>query len=312
MSIDISVVTPAYGSPESLPELREQIDAVMRQEGLSYELIIVDDRCPKGSWDVARELAEAHTEVISLRLSRNFGQHAAIYAGLRQAQGEHVIVMDCDLQDPPSEIPAMLRESDGGARVVRALRTQRQDNPFRRFVSWAFYAILSMLTGVRHSAEIANFGVYHRSVIDALLSWREDHLYFPAAIQWLGFTQSDVAIQHQARAYGKSSYNFRKLFGLAMSIIVSFSDQPLRIIVGAGLIVSLLSIIVSIAYFIAALIYQFTVPGWASIIVSVWLLSGLILFAVGVTGVYVGQAMREAKGRPNFFIEDSIGGEKDE
>jgi dolichol-phosphate mannosyltransferase len=307
MSIDISIVTPAYGSPQSLPELREQVDAVMQAESLSYELIIVDDRCPKGSWDVARALAEAHSEVVALRLSRNFGQHAAIYAGLRRTSGRRVVVMDCDLQDPPSEIPRLLREAEAGARVVRARRKQRQDNPFRRLVSWAFYATLSALTGVRHSAEVANFGVYDRSVIDALLSWNENHLYFPAAIQWIGFTQSDVDIQHQARAYGKSSYNFKKLFSLAMSIIVSFSDQPLRTIAGVGLVIASLSILVSLVYFSVALVYEFSVPGWASIIVSVWLFSGLILSAIGVTGVYVGQAMREAKGRPNFFVEDIVG-----
>lgn len=310
MPIDISVVTPAYGSPESLPELRAEIDRVMQDEGLSYELIIVVDRCPKGSWEVARELAETHYEVIASRLSRNFGQHAAIWAGLHQARGRRVIVMDCDLQDPPSEIPVLLRASDRGARVVRALRKQRQDDPLRRILSWGFYAVLSVLTGVRHSPEVANFGVYDRAVIDTLLSWNEDNLYFPAAIQWMGYTKEDVPIQHQARAYGKSSYNIKKLASLGMNIIVSFSDQPLRIIAGFGLIISVLSVLVSMGYLIAATTYQFAVPGWASIIVSVWLLSGIILFSVGVTGIYVGQSMREAKGRPGFIIEDITGDER--
>lgn len=311
MSIDISIVTPAYGSPQSLEELHDQIKSVMRQEGLSYEFVIVVDRCPVGSWEISCELATKHPEVIAIHLSRNFGQHAAIYAGLRQTRGRRIIVMDCDLQDPPSAIPALLREAEAGARVVRALRIQRQDNPFRRLSSWAFYSILSTLTGVRHSAEIANFGIYDRSVVDALLSWKEDHLYFPAAIQWIGFTTVDVPVRHQARAHGKSSYSFKKLFALGMSIIVSFSDQPLRIIAGIGLLISILSILISIFYFIAALIYQFSVPGWASIIVSVWMFSGIILFSVGMTGVYVGQAMREAKGRPNFIIEEIAGNDEE-
>lgn len=306
---DISVVTPVYGSPDSLSELRDGVDAAMQALGASYELIMIDDRCPKNSWAVIKTLIGKFPEIVGVRLSRNFGQHPAIYAGLRHASGELVVVMDCDLQDDPAEIPKLIEKAREGFDVVRARRTRRKDSVFRKTLSSAFYGTLSFMTGVKHSAEIANFGVYRRKVVDALTSWSEDHRYFPAAAQWIGFKSADIEIEHSKRKHGKTSYNLGKLADLALSIVISFSDKPLRIIALAGIGVSVLSFALSGVYLVTALVGGFSVPGWATIIISLWFLSGVFLFAVGLTGLYVGQAMREAKGRPNYIVDEVVSGQ---
>lgn len=300
----ISVISPCYGSPKALDELYQRTAATMAKLSVTFEMILVDDRCPMDSWSVIRGLAAQYDNVIAIRLSRNFGQHPAIYAGLAQAKGEWIVVMDCDLQDQPEEIEAMYLHALGGDYdAVRARRSLRRDNFFRRFLSSRFYAVLTFLTGVKHSSEIANFGIYHRKVIDGILSWSEDHRYFPAAVQWIGFNVSDLSVEHANRKYGRSAYNLRKLLRLALSIIVSFSDKPLRMMVQAGVVVALLSFVISVAYLGIALAGGFIVPGWASIMISLWFISGCMIFAIGFVGIYVGQVMREAKGRPNYIVD---------
>lgn len=300
----ISVVTPAYGSPKSLPELVARVKSVLEPRGERFEIVLVDDRCPMGSWDVIEQLAAEEDCVVGIRLSRNFGQHAAIYAGLEAAQGDWVAVMDCDLQDMPEDLPKLLDKAEEGFHVVRGLREVRQTSWVRRSVSKAFYATLSFLTGVPHRAEVANFGVYSRRAIDAILSWKEAHLYFPTAVQWVGFEKADIAVANDERKYGESSYNFRKLIALAVGIIISFSDKPLRLIAYLGMIISVLSFASAITLALYAVIVGFQVPGWASVVVSLWLLSGIILFAIGLSSIYLGQALRETKGRPNFLIDE--------
>lgn len=305
--VEIAVIVPVYGSPDSLAELVEEIKGTISDLGVSFECILVDDCCPKGSWQIIEKLSEQHNEVRGVRLSRNFGQHPAIYAGLAQANANWIVVMDCDLQDHPREIAKLYKTAAQGFDVVRARRVARRDSWYRRGVSWLFYRVLSFMTGVEHSAEVANFGIYRNTVIHALLSWSEDHRYFPASIQWVGFKRKDIEIEHRARKHGASSYNLSKLIDLAMSIVVSFSDKPLKIIASFGLAVSMLSFLISGIYLAIALLGGFSVPGWASIVVSLWFLAGVILFSIGVTGLYVGQSMREAKGRPNYLVAEVIG-----
>jgi polyisoprenyl-phosphate glycosyltransferase len=303
MSPTVSVVSPVYGSRNAVIELFERTAAVMKKLGLSFEIILVDDRCPQNSWEIVQQLAATHPEVVGIRLSRNFGQHPAIYAGLHAAKGEWIVVLDCDLQDRPEEIERLFAQAQKGFDVVRARRINRQDIVIRRLLSNAFYSTLTFLTGVKHSAEIANFGLYRRKVIEAILSWSEDHRYFPAAVQWIGFAVSDVEVEHAERKYGKSSYNFTKLLRLALAIIVSFSDKPLRLMAQSGVVISVLSFVISIAYLTVALLGEFEVPGWASIMISLWFISGILIFAIGFLGIYIGQVMREAKGRPNYVID---------
>ena len=301
----LSFVVPVYGSPDSLEPLRDRVRAVCQKIGASYEIILVDDRCPKGSWAVVRRLADGDPGVIGLRLSRNFGQHAAISAGLSRVTGDWIVVMDCDLQDQPEEVPGMLAKAkEGGFDVVRARRINRNDPWFRKVASRIFYLALSFLTGTHQNAEIANFGVYRRRVIDALNEWEEETKYFPAIIEWVGFSQSEVPVQHAHRFTAKSTYSLRKLLRLALNVVIGFSDAPMKLIMALGFVLAMTSFVVGAAVMYAHMAGMVTVQGWTSVVLSLWFLSGCIMFCMGLIGLYVGRILIEAKGRPTYIIDE--------
>ncbi len=302
----LSFVVPVYGSPESLQPLYERVHSICTTMGLSYELILVDDGCPRSSWTVVKQIAETDPAVIGIHLSRNFGQHAAIQAGLMLTKGEWIVVMDCDLQDRPEEVPALLAKAREGFEVVRAKRVARNDPWYRRVASKIFYALLSFLTDTNQSSAVGNFGIYSRRVITEILSWQESSKYFPAIVPWIGFTQAELPVSHAPRFAGRSGYNLRKLVHLALDVIVGFSDKPLKLVMGVGLAMAGLSFCISfmvLLFYFAGLV---TVEGWASIALSLWFLSGCMLFALGLTGLYIGRILVETKGRPTFIVEATV------
>lgn len=304
----LSIVVPVYGSPTSLRPLAERLALAASKAGVAYELLLVDDRCPHGSWPIVKALALEDRCIRAIRLARNFGQHAAIQAGLSEARGNWVVVMDCDLQDRPEEIPNLLRTAvEGGWEIVQATRGSRSSDPWhRKTLSKLFYRVLGYLTGADQSAEIANFGIYHRRVIDAIISWDEETKYFPAIISWVGFSRTTVAVAHDCRLEGKSSYNFIKLLTLGIDVAIGFSDRPLRLVMGFGLVIAMFSFLITLLLVSMHLSNSIIVTGWASLIVSIWFLSGMTIFSLGLVGLYVGRILREAKGRPSFIIDEII------
>jgi dolichol-phosphate mannosyltransferase len=302
----LSFVVPVYGSPGTLAPLHDRIRAVCTRMGRSYEIILVDDRCPHGSWPVVRRLVGESREVVGLRLSRNFGQHAAINAGLTHARGDWIVVLDCDLQDQPEEVEKLLaRAISGGFDVVRARRSNRNDSLLRRALSRLFYAVLSLLTGTHQSAEIANFGVYNRKVVRALNQWQEQSKYFPAIVEWIGFSQDAIDVAHAPRPEGRSSYTLLKLAQLGTNVIVGFSDKPLRMIVLFGLAIAFGSFCVAVAIVSLRLLGLITIEGWASVMISLWFICGCVLATLGIIGLYVGRILSETKGRPTFVIDEA-------
>jgi dolichol-phosphate mannosyltransferase len=305
----LSVVVPVYGSPQSLEPLRDRLAAACAQLGVDHELILVDDRCPRDSWAVVRRLAETDPNVVGVRLSRNFGQHAAINAGLARVRGDWVVVMDCDLQDQPEEIPKLLHKAwEGGFDIVRAQRADRNDPWRRKFASWLFYRVLSFLTDTNQSEDIGNFGVYRRKVIDAMNAWQEESKYFRALVEWIGFSHTVIPVAHASRHEGKSSYNLRKLVRLATNVIIGFSDRPLKLMMATGFGISSVAFVIGFGFVVARLAGLIGVEGWTSVILSLWFLSGVILFGMGLTGLYVGRILIEAKGRPTFVIDQIVAG----
>lgn len=271
--------------------------------GVSYELILVDDRCPKHSWQTITDLAEHDHAITGVRLSRNFGQHPAIQAGLSQVRGAWIVVMDCDLQDRPEEVPRLWAKALEGFDVVRAKRLNRNDPRYRRLMSSAFYAVLSYLTDTRQNPEFSNFGIYSRQVIDVVTQWQEESKYFPAIVSWVGFSQSTLTVEQDRRFSGPSSYTFVKLVKLGVNVIVGFSDKPLKLVMVAGFAMALLSFGMALFILVSHLMGFLTVEGWASIALSLWFLAGCLLFALGLTGLYVGRILVEVKGRPSFIID---------
>jgi len=303
----ISVVSPVYNAEAILPDLVDQIRKTVKPLNKDFEILLVEDGSPDKSWEQIEQLCLQFPEIKGIRLSRNFGQHHAISAGLTLAKGEWVVVMDCDLQDQPSEIPKLLSKAREGYDVVLARRVLRQDGFFKKLSSGIFYFLLSWLTGMKHDPTIANFGIYSRKVIDAINSMPESIRYFPTMVRWVGFQTTSISVEHAKRKKGKTSYNFKRLLNLALDICLAYSDKPLRLVVGTGFIISFLGFIFAVITIMQALRGEILVLGYASLIVSLWLLFGLVIFIIGVVGLYVGKCFEGTKRRPSFVVMQKIG-----
>lgn len=302
-----SIVSPVYKAAPLLPELVRRIKASVAPLGKPFEIILVDDFSPDDSWAVLNELRRAEPTLRILQLSRNFGQHHAISAGLERARGEWIVVMDCDLQDRPEEIPNLHRAAaEGDFDMVLAFRKNRQDSLRKRLSSFVFYRFLSYLCDEEISEGIANFGIYKKQVIEAINRLQESSRYFPVFVQWVGFKKKVLEVQHAARPEGASSYNFKNSLRLALNIILASSDKPLRIIVKFGLSVAASSFLYASYILYEVFTDQVTAKGWASLIISVWFWGGLLMSTVGIVGLYVGRSFEEGKSRPLYLVREDI------
>lgn len=310
---DLSIVVPVYRCADTLELLHQQLVDSLSSRSITWELVLVNDCCPENSWEVITKLVGDNNNVRGLDLSRNFGQHAAITAGLSKVSGKRVVVMDGDLQDQPKEIPKLLSKAEEGYEVVLAKRVNRKDKFIKRIFSKLFYSVLSFLTGQYHNAEVANFGCYDKKVINAVLSMGDMSRSFPLFVHWAGFKTIEIEVEHARREIGETSYTFRKAMSLAVSSMISFSDKPLKLTVYIGLILSLLAGIVAVLYFIGAIKGMFTVQGWATMVISVWLLGGLNILIIGVVGLYVSKIFEQTKNRPIYIISNdtSLGNSRD-
>ena len=302
----ISIVSPVYKAERIIDELVSQLSIFLSGITENYEIVLVDDFSPDDSWRRICEIARSNEKVKALRLSRNFGQHFAINAGLTNAKGDWIIVMDCDLQDKPSEIPKLYAKALEGYDIVLAQRSNRKDNFFKKFFSKLFYSLFSYFTETKQDSSVANFGIYRKCVIESILTMGDKIPYFPTMVQWVGFNKYYLSIDHGLRFEGKSSYNFKSLIKLAFNNIISFSDKPLRLTVKLGLLISLLSLIVGLKYFIGYVLGKIEVEGFTSLIISIWFLSGLIIFVLGIVGLYIGRTFEVVKNRPLFIVAEGI------
>lgn len=305
--MELSVVVPVYGSPQSLNELVERLRKVIQGHTKNFEIILINDGCPLNSWEIIKILSVQYHEVVGVNLSRNFGQHYAITAGLELSIGDNVIVMDCDLQDHPEEIPNLIKEIKNGYDLVQIKREHRRDSFLKKMSSLLFHKFLSYMTDTNSDESIANYGIYSRKVINSYLRIKEQVRSFPLHVKWLGFNSTTVVGRHNERHSGASSYTFNKLLNMALDLIISFSDKPLRIMVKFGLSMSLLSMILACYFFYNWYINKVSVDGWASLIVSIWFLSGVIIMMLGIVGTYVAKTFDESKGRPIYIIDEVIG-----
>ncbi len=304
--IEISVVVPVYGCTAALRPLHAGIREVLNEAGLSFELILVDDRGPDDPWPVIRSLVAEDSRVRGVRLSRRFGQHPAIMAGLRHARGNWVVVMDCDLQDDPREIPVLYRDAvDKGVDISRARRMDRTEGWFRRYASRGFFGLLGFLIGVPMSSEIGNFGIYSHRVIDAVLSCPEQNKFLPAIVQWVGYSQSTITVQHQPRFSGKSGYSLRRLLRLAWTTIINFSEKPLHLMLQFGALVVLIAVLYSLSALVRWLFWGVSVSGWTSIILSIWFFGGLNIMFLGLLGAYMARLLEVTKGRPDTIVAET-------
>ena len=302
----ISIVSPVYRAEKILPILVSEINLVMERIGEDYEIILVDDRSPDNSWEVMKVLSSQNSKIKSIRLSRNFGQHSAIFAGLTRAKGDWVVVMDCDMQDQPKEIAKLYKKALEGYDIVLGQRENRKDKFLKKLSSKLFYKVFNYLSGGQFNNEIGNFGIYKKKVIDSILNINDYIKFFPLFINWVGFKSVSIPIEHGEREEGKSSYSISRLLKLAFNVIVSFSDKPLRLFINFGLGISILSFVLGIYYLYLSITHKITQPGFSSLILSIWFLSGIIISCIGIVGVYLGKTFDQAKNRPTFIIDEEL------
>lgn len=302
----ISIVSPVYRAERIVEKLVTEIQLSMKQINLPYEIILVDDRSPDNSWEKMKSLSIKYDNVISIRLSKNFGQHPAIMAGLNQANGEWIVVMDCDLQDQPSEIEKLYKKALEGFDIVLARRVQRKDSYLKKLSSKVFSKVYGYFTDTKYDNEIGNFGIYNMKTITSILAVSDYIKFFPLFVNFVGFKATSIKVEHASRESGSTSYSFSKLIRLAFNSIISFSNKPLKIFVKFGIIISLLSFLVGTYYLYEAFTNRIEVLGYTSIIVSIWFLSGVIITTIGITGIYVGKIFDQTKNRPIYIIDEIV------
>ena len=302
----LSIVSPVYRAEALVDELVNRLVKHLSPITDRFEIILVEDGSPDGSWKKIEENCKKDSRIRGIKLSRNFGQHFAITAGLNEACGEWIVVMDCDLQDQPEEIEKLLRAAEGGYEIVLASRTARTDGFFKCLFSRFFYRILSFLSGTRYDSTVANFGVYHQMVIGSILQMPERIRFFPAMVNWVGYTKTMVPVEHAKRPEGKSSYNFKKQIKLAVDIMLAYSDRPLRLIIGLGLLISFLAFVLGGVIFYRYLNGQINVVGYASLITSICFFSGIIVSVLGVIGLYIGKIFDGIKNRPSYLVTKKL------
>ncbi len=308
----ISVISPVYGAAGLLNELVDRIKIAVSQITEDYEIILVEDHGTDDSWERIKKICRNDKKVIGIRHSRNFGQQYALNCGFDHARGEWIVTLDCDLQDRPEEIVRLYNQALAGYDIVLASRQNRQDDFIKKFFSRIFYRVLSYLTDTEQDASVANFAIYHRKVIDALKSMKDYSRYYPTMIHWVGFRLSKLHIPHERRMDGKkSSYSFKKRLRLGFDTIISYSNKPLRLAVKLGILISLIASVFAVALVVRYFILDINVSGWASVFLSIWFLSGLMITTLGLVGVYVGKTFETVKGRPTYIVGERLNYEPD-
>lgn len=299
----LSIVSPVYKAEKIIPLLVERIENSVSKITADYELLLVEDGGPDHSWKVIAGIAKTNSKIKGIKLSRNFGQHPAIMAGLSQSKGEWIVVMDCDLQDQPEEIEKLYAKALEGFDIVLAKRRDRKDSFLKKMTSSFFSKIYGYFTDTKYDNEVANFGIYHKKVIQSILEIPDTIKFFPLFVKFVGYNSTSIIVEHAERAEGNTSYSFTKLLSLAFNTIISFSNKPLKLFVKFGLTISIISFLVGIYHLYLAFSNQIEVLGYSSIIVSIWFLSGVIITTIGVTGIYVGKIFDQTKGRAPYIID---------
>ena len=301
--VEISVVIPVYKTEAYVDELAARLQRVLKDLVTRHEIIFIDDGSPDNSWKLIDSLANRFSQVRGIKLSRNFGQHSAIAAGLRHASGDWVVVMDGDLQDLPEDIPALYKTAIDGAKIVVAKRVTRDEKYLKKFASKLFYKLFASLTGSSLTHQHGNFGIYSRKVIDSINQMPENERSFGLFAEWVGFDRAEILVDRAKRDYGNSSYTFVSLIRLASKSIISYSNKPLYFVTTLGLIIFVASTSFAFFLFVRYLLFGVEAQGWTSLMVALFLNSGLIIGTLGILGIYVGSIFTEVKHRPQYIID---------
>jgi len=302
----ISIVSPIYNAESIIDELIYRIIASVETITNNYEIILVDDCGPDNSWNKIVKNSEKNSKIKGIKFSRNFGQHFAITAGIDQALGDYIVVIDCDLQDDPKYIIEMFEKAIGGFDIVYTVKKKRKHSLIKNVTAYFFNSIFNYLVENDNFKGNNNIGAYsliNRKVAEAFKSYPDYHRHYLMVLRWLGFKYCFIEIEHNERLSGISSYTFNKLIKHAINGITSQSDKVLRIFINLGLLSSFFAFL---AIFTITILY-FAIgfkSGWASMATIMLFTSGMILTGIGILGIYLGKTFEQSKNRPKYIIDE--------
>lgn len=302
----ISIVSPVYKAESIIQELVNRIEVEIKKITSKYEIILVEDCSPDDSWNRIFEIAQKNKKVKGIKFSKNFGQHFAITAGLYNTQGDYVIVMDCDLQHDPKYIPILYNKVFEGYDIVYTYNQIRKHSIVKNFFAKLYNSVFNFLSeSVEAHYNVGSFSLISRKVVEQFLRIKDRHRHYLLLLRWLGFNSTYVEIEHLERHSGKSSYSLKKLINHAIDGIISQSLVLLRLSIFIGFIYFVLSMIGSIYLIIMHYLHGY-LQGWASLVVLLLLSTGLILMAVGVSSIYIGNVFDQVRERPLYVISEKI------
>lgn len=306
-SVMYSIIVPMYNEEEVITTTFERLTEVMKQTNESYELIFVNDGSKDASAAIISELANIHDEVVLIDFSRNFGHQIAITAGMDYANGQAIIIIDADLQDPPEVMLMMIEKWKQGYEVVYGKRIKRKGETwFKKTTAKMFYRILRMMTNVEVPTDTGDFRLIDRKVCDVLKSLKEKNRFVRGLISWVGFKQTSVEFVREERFAGVTKYPLKRMISFALDAITSFSYKPLRIATYVGFLISLFSFVYLLVVLYQRIFTESTEAGWASIIALNLLFNGIILILLGVIGEYIGRIYDESKNRPLYIVREVV------
>jgi polyisoprenyl-phosphate glycosyltransferase len=301
----LSIVSPVYQAENIVDALVLRITQEVEKITPSYEIILVEDGSRDESWNKIELNCQRNRKVKGIKLSRNFGQHYAISAGLGNASGQWVVVMDCDLQDNPKYIKDLYEKAQEGYDIVYTAKTKRQHSFFKDIIANAYFFIFNYLSDQKQDDKTGAYSIISRKVVDAFCQIKDFHRHYLPILQLVGFKSTIINIEHEKRFEGKSSYNFLKLLKLATHGIVSQSDKLLRVSISIGFILFILSFLWA-GYIIVMYFVRGAQPGYTSIMAMLLLSTGLILMSIGIAGIYIGKIFEQVKGRPLYFVDKKV------
>jgi dolichol-phosphate mannosyltransferase len=303
---ELSAVVPVYGCRDCLEVLHARLTAALEDIAPDYEIVFVDDRSPDKAWDLLAGFAERDPHTVAIRLSRNFGQHAAITAGLEAARGDWVVVLDCDLQDPPEDIRRLYAKALEGYDVVYAQRRRTGSSGFRRLGSRLYFKLMNVFAGAAFE-DAGSFSIVSRQVVEEFLRFKDRHRHYLLMLHWLGFDTASIEYEQPARHAGKSSYGVRGLVGHALDGLFFQTTVLLRWVVLLGFGLSALGLLFAL-YVIVAKLTGSLLPGFASLAIFTLIIGGFIIVSTGITGLYIGRVFEQVRERPLFVVDTVVGG----
>jgi dolichol-phosphate mannosyltransferase len=302
-----SIIIPIYNESATIPELVRRITPVIDALNAPSEVIFVDDASSDGSFQLLKDANRSDPRFKVIHLSRNFGHQIAITAGMDHAKGDAVILMDGDLQDPPELLPRLIDEWKKGFEVVYAVKRRRKEFALKRFAFSLFYRILNSVSTIDIPMDAGNFSLLDKKVLDVMRHMPERNRYISGMRAWAGFRQTGIEFDREARFAGKPGMSLARLVNLALDGIFSFSKAPLRLGIYVGLFSALLAF-TGTAYVIYAKIFtDRAIIGWASVMLAITFLGGMILVTIGIIGEYIGRIFDEVKQRPLYILAERVG-----